>query len=310
MKKAKSVIVSCAITGSIHTPSMSPALPFAPKDIAEQAIDAIAAGAAIVHLHARDPETAYPSPNPAIFREFVSVIKGRTDAVINITTGGSSRMQLNQRIAAAKDLQPELATCNMGSMNFAFSAAARGIDHWRYAWEKDFVLGSDDVIFSNTFQQIERIMRELGENGTRFEFECYDVGHLYTLAHFVERKLVQPPFLVQCIFGVQGGIGPDHLNLTHMATIADRLFGDDYYFSAFAAGRHQMPFITHAALLGGHVRVGLEDSLYIARGELAESNAQQVEKAAQIVVQIGRRLASPADAREMLRLKGKENVAF
>jgi uncharacterized protein (DUF849 family) len=310
MKRAASTFVTCAITGSVHTPTMSAALPITPEQIAAESIEAAQAGAAILHLHARDPESGYPTPDPEVFLRFLPDIKARTDAVVNITTGGSSRMTVDERLAAAKRFEPELATCNMGSMNFVFSGAARGIKTWTYPWEREFVLGSEDVIFANTFRQIERTMKELGECGTRFEFECYDVGHLYTLAHFVDRKVVQPPFLVQCIFGVLGGIGADHANLIHMLTTADKLFGDDYYFSAFAAGRHQMPFITQSALNGGHVRVGLEDSLFIAKGEIAESNAEQVRKAVRILSEMGRPIASPQEVREMLGLKGKENVAF
>lgn len=310
MRATPKAIISCAVTGSIHTPSMSPALPITPKEIAEDAVAAAQAGAAILHLHARDPETGYPSPDPKVFLEFLPAIAARTDAVVNITTGGSSAMTLEERIAAAKELRPEVASLNMGSMNFNFAGAAQRVTAWRYDWERAYVLGSEDRIFSNTFRQIDRILRELGEEGTRFEFECYDVGHLYSLAHFVDRGLVPTPMLVQCIFGVLGGIGPDLFNLQHMVRVADRLFGDDYHLSAFGAGRHQFAFVTEAALLGGHVRVGLEDSLYIGRGQLAESNAQQVEKAVRILEELGREIATPAEARELLGLKGAGAVAF
>jgi len=310
MRAAPKVIISCAVTGSIHTPSMSPALPISPAEIASQAIDAAGAGATILHLHARDPQTGFPSPDPAVFAEFLSEIKAGCDAVINITTGGSAVMSLDERIAAAKRFEPEVASLNMGSMNFNFAAAANRVETWRFPWERDYVLGSADRIFANTFANIERILRELGTTGTRFEFECYDVGHLYSLAHFVDRGLVEPPFFVQCIFGILGGIGADHLNLHHMITIADKLFGDDYYLSAFGAGRHQMGIITAAALAGGHVRVGLEDSLYLARGRLAASNAEQVEKAVRIVTEMGREVATPAEARAMLALKGADAVRF
>lgn len=310
MRTARKAIISCAVTGSIHTPSMSSALPISPKEIAEESLAAARAGAAILHLHARDPETGYPSPDPQVFREFLPAIAEQTDAVVNITTGGSSVMSLEERIAAAKELRPEVASLNMGSMNFNFAAAAQRVTEWRFDWERDYVLGSQDRIFSNTFGQIERILASLGAEGTRFEFECYDVGHLYTLAHFVERDLVRPPMLVQCIFGVLGGIGPDLDNLQHMVRVADRLFGDDYYLSAFGAGRHQFSFVTEAALLGGHVRVGLEDSLYLGRGRLASSNAEQVEKAVRILTELGREIATPAEAREMLELKGAGAVGF
>lgn len=277
MNKTTKTIISCAVTGSIHTPTMSHALPFTPKDIALQSIEAAEAGAAVLHLHARDADTGFPSADPEVFLEFVPQIAADTDAVINISTGGSTQMTTEQRLAPALRLGPEVASLNMGSMNFVYSGAAKGHDTWRFDWEKDYLLGSEDAIFANTFTQIERTIRQLGDGcGTRFEFECYDVGHLYTLAHFADRGLVKPPFFVQCVFGVLGGIGADAENLTHMVTIADKLMGDDYVLSAFAAGRNQMNFALHAALLGGNVRVGLEDSLYIARGQLAESNADQV----------------------------------
>ena len=295
-------IISCAITGSIHTPSMSPALPVTPEQIAEQAVAAVEAGAAIIHLHARDPQTGRPSPDPELFRVPIEALREHTDAVINISTGGSAEMSVEERLAPARHWAPELASLNMGSMNFVFSAAARRVERWLYDWEEPYVLGSEDRIFANTFKQIEYTLAELGALGTRFEFECYDVGHLYTLAHFADRGLVQPPFWIQGIYGILGGIGADQENLTHMVRIADRLFGDDYVMSTFAAGRHQMDFATASALNGGHVRVGLEDSLMIARGTPAESNAQQVTKAAALLRELGRTVATPAQARELLAL--------
>lgn len=310
MRATNKVIISCAVTGSIHTPSMSGSLPITPAEIAAGAIGAAEAGATILHLHARDPENGFPSPDPDVFLQFLPEIREHTDAVINITTGGSAVMTVEERISAAKQLQPEVASLNMGSMNFNFAGAANRVTDWKYDWEKEYVLGSDDRIFSNTFRQIETILTDLGANGTRFEFECYDVGHLYSLAHFVDRGLVQPPFFVQAIFGILGGIGPDHINLQHMITVADKLFGDDYHLSAFGAGRHQMGIITAAALQGGHVRVGLEDSLYIGRGQLAASNAEQVAKAVRIVTEMGREVATPDEARELLALKGGEAVKF
>ena len=310
MRTSPKAIITCAVTGSIHTPSMSPALPVTPTEIAAQAVAAAQAGAAILHLHARDPQTGYPSPDPKAFLAFLPEIAAGCDAVVNLTTGGSSAMSFEERIAAAKELRPEVASLNMGSMNFNFAGAARRVSSWQFPWEQEYVLGSEDRIFANTFRQIERILRELGEHGTRFEFECYDVGHLYTLAHFLERGLVEPPMLVQCIFGVLGGIGADLFNLQHMVRVADRLFGDDYYLSAFGAGGHPFGFVTEAALLGGHVRVGLEDSLYIGRGQLAEGNAQQVEKAVRILTELGREVATPAEARELLGLKGAGAVRF
>jgi uncharacterized protein (DUF849 family) len=296
-------IISCAVTGSIHTPSMSPALPVTPDEIAEQAIAAVQAGAAIIHLHARDPQTGRPSPDPELFRVPVEALREQTDAVLNISTGGSSDMTVAQRLAAARYWAPDLASLNMGTMNFVFSAATRRVEHWLHPWEEPYVRGSEDRIFANTFTQIEETVDELGALGTRFEFECYDVGHLYTLAHFAERGLVQPPFWIQAIFGILGGIGADQDNLAHMVRVADRLFGTDYILSAFAAGRHQMDFITASALHGGHARVGLEDNLMIARGTLARDNAQQVSKAATILRELGRTVATPAAAREMLALR-------
>jgi uncharacterized protein (DUF849 family) len=296
-------IISCAVTGSIHTPSMSPYLPVTPDEIAEQAVAAVNAGAAIIHLHARDPQTGRPSPDPDLFQVPVEALRSRTDAVLNISTGGSAEMSVDERLAPARRWAPELASLNMGSMNFVFAGAARRVAEWQHSWEEPYVLGSADRIFANTFAQIERTVGELGALGTRFEFECYDVGHLYTLAHFAERGLVQPPFWIQSIYGILGGIGADQENLDHMVRIADRLFGADYVMSTFAAGRHQIDFITASALHGGHVRVGLEDSLMIARGTLATDNAQQVTKAAAILRELGRTIATPAEAREMLALR-------
>jgi 3,5-dioxohexanoate:acetyl-CoA acetone transferase len=304
MLRSDKNIISCAITGSIHTPSMSPSLPVTPDAIAEQAIAAVEAGAAIIHLHARDPQTGRPSPDPELFRVPVEALRARTDAILNISTGGSPEMTVEERLAPAIHWAPELASLNMGSMNFVFTAAARRVERWLHPWEEPYVLGSADRIFANTFSQIERTVGELGALGTRFEFECYDVGHLYTLAHFADRELVQPPFWIQTIYGVLGGIGADQENLTHMVRIADRLFGDDYVLSTFAAGRHQMDFVTASALHGGHVRVGLEDNLMIARGTPATDNAQQVTKAATILRELGRTIATPAQARETLGLGG------
>jgi uncharacterized protein (DUF849 family) len=304
-------IISCAITGSIHTPSMSPSLPVTPDEIAEQAVAAVHAGAAIIHLHARDPRTGRPSPDPELFRVPIEALREQTDAVLNISTGGSSEMTVEQRLAPARRWGPDVASLNMGTMNFVFSAAARRVEHWLHPWEEPYVRGSEDRIFANTFTQIEHTVGELSALGTRFEFECYDVGHLYTLAHFADRGLVQPPFFVQAIFGILGGIGADQENLTHMVRIADRLFGSDYVLSAFGAGRHQMDFITASVLHGGHVRVGLEDNLMIARGTAATDNAQQVSKAAAILRELGRTVATPAQARELLALQpaGKHEPA-
>ncbi|MEA3196040.1 MAG: hypothetical protein QOF32_92 [Gammaproteobacteria bacterium] len=310
MKRADKIIITCAITGGIHTPSMSPYLPITPAQIAEHSVAAAEAGAAIIHLHARDPQDGRPDQTPERFLEFLSQIKQQTDAILNITTGGGLGMTLDQRLAPALAVQPEIASMNMGSFNFNISAAADKITDWRYGWERPYLEGTKDFILSNTFLQIERGMRDLGALGTRFEFECYDVSHLYNLAHFAERGLVDPPFFVQCIFGILGGIGADHENLLHMRATADRLFGNDYYLSVLAAGRHQLPFVTLSAILGGNVRVGLEDSLYAGKGKLATSNAEQVAKIRRILEELSLQIATPAEARAMLHTKGGNNVNF
>lgn len=311
MRKSPKVIITCAPTGSIHTPSMSPHLPVTPGAIAQSAIEAARAGAAILHLHARDPVDGRPSPAAKDFLAFLPQIKQATDAVVNISTGGSATMSLDERLEGAKATRPELCSLNMGPLIFDFSAAGARVERWRHAWERAYVEGSRDRIMFNSNGYIERIMREVGQElGTRFEFECYDIGHLYTLAHFADRKLVEPPFLIQGVFGILGGIGADPRNLAHMVTIADTLFGEDYVFSAFAAGRHQMHFCTQSALLGGNVRVGLEDSLYIGRGELARSNADQVAKIRRVLIELGLEVATPADARSTLGLKGAAAVGF
>ena len=304
-------IISCAVTGGIHTPSMSDALPYTPDDIARQSIEAAEAGAAILHLHARDPETGRPTPDPAVFMQFLPRIKQATSAVVNITTGGGLGMSLEERLAAPMQAAPEMCSLNMGSMNFGiFPMAAKERD-WKFDWEKPYILGTDDFIFRNTFRDIEYILKNLGEkHGTRFEHECYDVGHLYNLAHFVDRGLVKPPFFVQMIFGILGGIGASPENLIFMKETADKLFGDDYQWSVLAAGRHQMPIATQAALMGGNVRVGLEDSLYIGRGKLAESNAEQVRKISLIIEELGLDIATPEEARATLALKGGDRVSF
>lgn len=310
MRKSEKVIITCAITGSVHTPSMSPYLPLTATEIAEQSIAAAEAGAAILHLHARDPQTGRPSQDPGLFLDFLPRIKQATDAVLNITTGGGLGMALEDRIAPAKRVKAEVASLNMGSMNFGVWELAAKRTDWKHDWEAPYLAQTYDLIYPNTFKMIDRIITELGDaNGTRFEFECYDVGHLYNLAYFVRTGRVKPPFLVQCILGVRGGIGADLENLQHMVRMADKLFGDDYYLSCIATGRSQMPFLTQCALLGGNVRVGLEDSLYIGRGQLAESNAHQVAKVRRIIEELGKSVASPDDAREMLSLKGGDTVA-
>ncbi|WP_120633734.1 3-keto-5-aminohexanoate cleavage protein [Ruegeria sp. EL01] len=305
------ILITCAITGSIHTPSMSPHLPVTTDEIAAQSVQAAEAGAAILHLHARKPDTGQPSASVDDFMGFLPRIKQSTDAVLNISTGGSATMSLDDRLAAPKRVEPEMCSLNMGTMNFALYPAANRISGWKYDWEEPFLRNSDDLVFKNTPRDMARILTEMGtERGARFEFECYDVGHLYMLRHFLDRDLVTGPLFIQFVFGVLGGIGPDPENLTHMKVIADKLFGQDYYFSVLAAGRHQMPLITMAAAMGGHVRVGLEDSLMISRGVLAKSNAEQVQKTRRIVEDLGREVASPAEARDMLGLKGADRTAF
>lgn len=310
MKQADNVIISCAVTGSIHTPSMSPHLPVTPAQIAADAIAAAKSGAAILHLHARDPQTGRPTQNPDVFKQFLPIIKDGCDAIINITTGGGLGMTLDERLAAAKWAQPEIASMNMGSFNFNISGGAARVGAFKNDWEKPYLEMTKDFILSNTFTQIERGMTELGELGTRFEFECYDVGHLYNLAHFADRGIVKPPFFVQAIFGILGGIGPEPENLMHMKSTADRLFGKDYYLSILAAGRHQFPFVTLGAILGGHVRVGLEDNLYLGRGQLAQSNADQVAKIKRILGELSREPATPDQARKMLGTKGADATGF
>lgn len=310
-KSAPKVIITCAVTGGIHTPTMSEALPYRPEDIAAQAIAAAEAGASILHLHARDPNDGRPTPDPAVFMQFLPRIKQATDAVVNITTGGSLTMTVEQRLAAPLAAKPEMCSLNMGSMNFGIHPLADRYKDWKFDWEEPYLRSTDDFIFRNTFRDIERIMKLLGEeHGTRFEHECYDVGHLYNVAHFVDRGLLKPPFFLQMIFGILGGIGADPDNLLFMKRTADKLFGNDYRWSVLAAGRHQMPFATQAALLGGSVRVGLEDSLYIGKGKLAASNAEQVTKIRRILEELGLEIATPAEAREMLALKGGDRVGF
>jgi uncharacterized protein (DUF849 family) len=307
---SKKTIITCAITGGVHTPSMSPYLPITPEQITAEAVAAAEAGAAIIHLHARDPETGRPDQSPERFMEFLPRIKQQTDAILNITTGGGQGMSLEERLAPALVARPELASMNMGSFNFDLSEAVERIPTFKHDWEKPYLERSRNYILSNTSAQIEHGMRALTAEGTRFEFECYEVGHLYNLAFFADRGLVQPPFFIQCIFGIFGAIGPDPENLVHMRGVADRLFGKDYQLSVLAAGRHQMTFATLSAILGGNVRVGLEDSLFLGRGKLARSNAEQVVKIRRILEELGLDIATPAEARAILGTKGADNVAF
>lgn len=305
------ILITCAVTGSIHTPSMSPYLPVTPAEISDQAQGAAEAGAAILHLHARNPVTGQPSAREEDFMSFLPQLKQASDAVLNLSTGGSAVMTLDDRLAAPRRVEPEMCSLNMGSMNFALYPAAARISEWKHDWEQPFLENSDDLVFKNTPRDIARILTELGvERGARFEFECYDIGHLYMLKHFVDRGLVKKPLFIQFVFGVLGGMGADPENLMHMKVIADKLFGDDYMFSVLAAGRQQMPLITMAAAMGGHVRVGLEDSLMISRGVLARDNAEQVRKIRRIVEDLGREVASPDEARDMLGLKGADRTAI
>lgn len=305
------VIISCAITGAIHTPSMSEALPITPEEIAAASIEAAEAGAAIIHLHARNPQTGEPTPDPAVFMRFLPVIKQSCDAVVNITTGGGLNMTLADRLAAPLQAKPEMASLNMGSMNFNIAGAAAKQRTWKHAWEKPYLERTVDHIFRNTFTDLANITDQLGKGcGTRFEFECYDVGHLYNLAYCLERKMVEPPLFVQTIFGITGGIGPDIRNLMFMRETADKLFGGDYVWSVLAAGRNQMNFCTMAGIMGGNVRVGLEDSLYIGKGQMATSNAQQVAKIRRILEDLSLEIATPAEARAILHLKGGDRVGF
>ena len=304
------IIISCAITGSIHTPSMSPHLPFTPADIAASAIGAAKAGAAILHLHARHPETGRPSSDPAHWN-FLPAIKAGCEAVVNMTTGGSAIMTLDQRLAAPIAAAPEMCSLNMGSMNFALYPMAAKITDWRFDWEKPFLENSDDVVFKNTPRDIAHVLHQMGQmRGARFEFECYDLSHLTMLKHFVDRGLVAAPLFIQFVFGVLGGMAAEPDTLTLLKRTADRMFGDGYQFSVLAAGRMQIPMAAMAAAMGGHVRVGLEDSLYIARGVLAKTNAEQVDLIRGIVTGLGRDVASPADARKILGLKGVAGVGF
>ena len=309
--KNRKVIITCAVTGAMHTPTMSEYLPITPEQIAQQSIEAVEAGASIVHLHARDPIDGRPSPDPAIFDQFVPEIARQTGAVINITTGGSTRMTLAERLAYPLRAKPEMCSLNMGSMNFSIHPIAKKMQNWKHEWEKPYVEGMEDLIFRNTFKDIKNIMQELGESGTRFELECYDVGHLYNLAYFVDEGLIKPPFFIQSIYGVLGGLGPDPENLAMKRGVADRLFGrSSYEFSILGAGRHQMPLLTVGAIMGGHVRVGLEDSIYLEKGVIAKSNADQVRKIRRILEELSYEIATPDEARQILGLKGAHNVGF
>ncbi|MSO96146.1 MAG: 3-keto-5-aminohexanoate cleavage protein [Thermoleophilia bacterium] len=306
----KSVVISCAVTGAIHTPTMSPYLPITPAEIADGAIGAAEAGAAIVHLHARMPEDGQPTQDTEIFRQFLPKIKAAADVVINLTTGGASTMAIEERLQPALKLKPEVASLNMGSMNFGLYEMIPRYKKWQHEWERPYLDGSHDRIFKNTFSDIAYILESCSGNDTRFELECYDIGHLYTAAHFLERGLLEPPLFIQSVFGIRGGIGPHPEDVLHMKSTADRLFGDQYLWSVLGGGRNQMGVATQSALMGGNVRVGLEDSLWIGKGELAKSNADHVFKIRGILEELGLEVATPDEARKMLDLKGKNNVNF
>ena len=311
MAKSRKVIITCAVTGAIHTPSMSPHLPITPEEIADAAIGASEAGAAIVHFHARNPTTGAPDQSPEAFVPILKVVKQRTNVVINITTGGAPTMAIEERVRPAATLKPEVASLNMGSMNFGLYPMLDRFKDFKHDWERPYLEGSRERIFRNTFADIEYILRTCAENDTRFEIECYDIGHLYTLTHFAERGIVKPPFFVQSVFGILGGIGPHPEDVIHMKRTADRLLGaENYRWSVLGAGRNQMPIAAMAAAMGGNVRVGLEDSLWIGPGKFAESNAQQVRQARQIIEGLGLQIASSDEAREILELKGGDKVAF
>lgn len=310
MAKNRKVIITCAVTGAIHTPSMSPHLPITADEIIEAAVGASEAGAALVHVHARDPKTGKPDQSPEAFEPFLKVIKQRANCVLNITTGGAPTMSVEERLGPCAYFKPEVASLNMGSMNFGLYPMLSRFKDFKHDWEEPYLAGSKDRIFKNTFQDIENILVSCAENNTRFEIECYDIGHLYTLAHFVDRGLVKPPFFVQSVFGILGGIGPHPEDVIHMKRTADRLFGKDYQWSVLGAGRHQLPIAAMAVSMGGNLRVGLEDSLWLGPGQLAKSNADQVRAARQIIEGLGLEVATPDDAREMLQLKGADKVNF
>jgi uncharacterized protein (DUF849 family) len=306
----RKVIITCAVTGAIHTPSMSPHLPVTADEIADAALGAAQAGAAIVHLHARKPSDGSPSQDPDLFRAFLPRIKAESDVVVNITTGGAPTMSVEERLKPALELKPEVASLNMGSMNFGLYEMLHRYKDFQHAWEKPYLAESDDRIFKNTFRDIAYILESCGDHGTRFEIECYDIGHLYTAAHFFDRKLIKAPFFIQSVFGIRGGIGPHIEDVMQMKRTADRLFGHDYLWSVLGAGRSQIPIATVSAAIGGNVRVGLEDSLWDGPGKLAASNAAQVQRIRTVIEALSLEVATPDEARAMLQLKGKHQAGF
>ncbi len=307
---ARKVIITCAVTGAIHTPTMSPYLPVTAQEIADAALGAAEAGAAIVHLHAREPHNGKPSQDPALFTPFLTEIKQKSDVVINITTGGAPTMLVEERLRPAHQFQPEVASLNMGSMNFGLYGMLSRFKEFKYDWEQPYLAGSDDRVFKNTFRDIAYILESCSDNGTRFEIECYDIGHLYTAAHFIDRGLIKAPFLIQSVFGLLGGIGTHPEDVAHMKRTADRLFGNDYVWSVLGAGKNQIPIGTQSLALGGNVRVGLEDSLWDGPGQLAKTNADQVRRIRKVIEGLSLEVATPDEARAMLQLKGRNNVNF
>jgi uncharacterized protein (DUF849 family) len=310
MAKPRKVIITCAVTGSIHTPSMSPHLPVTAEEIADAAIGAAEAGAAVVHLHARNPKDGRPDQSPEAFAPFLKVIKQRSGVVVNITTGGGMGMTVEQRVAPAAAFKPEIASLNMGTMNFGLYPMLQRQKEFKYDWEKPYIEGTRAGLFKNTFADIEYILTTCANNGSRFEIECYDIGHLYTLRHFADRGVVKPPFFIQSVFGILGGIGPHPEDVIHMKRTADRLFGNEYHWSVLGAGRNQMGIAAQAAAMGGNVRVGMEDSLWLGPGRLAQSNAEQVANVRKIIEGLGLEIATSDEAREILKLKGGDKVAF
>lgn len=306
----KKVIISCAVTGAIHTPSMSPHLPVTPDEIANASVEAAEAGAAIIHLHARDPRTGKPTQDVDLFRQFLPVIKSRSDAVINLTTGGAPTMTIQERLRPALELKPEVASLNMGTMNFGLYEMLGRFKEFKHDWERPYLANSDDMVFKNTFRDIAYILESCSANNTRFEIECYDTSHLYTAAHFMDRKLLKAPIFIQTVFGLRGGIGAHAEDLMHMKRTADRLFGTDYVWSVLGAGKNQIPLASIAAAVGGNVRVGLEDSLWDGPGRLASSSAVQVRRIRQVIEALSLEVATPDDARQMLGLKGRDQVGF
>ncbi|MEE8444177.1 MAG: 3-keto-5-aminohexanoate cleavage protein [Alphaproteobacteria bacterium] len=310
MSTQDSVVITCAITGSIHTPTMTPYLPITPDQIVAEAIAAAEAGAAVLHLHARDPETGKPDQTPDAFARFLPRIKQGTAAAINITTGGSPFMKVEERVLPAQKFKPEVASLNMGSINFGLFPLLEKYKDFKFEWEREHLEATRDLVFRNSFKDIEFILETCYANGTRFEFECYDIAHLYNLAHFADRGLVKPPFFVQSVFGILGGIGTHPEDVIHMKRTADRLLGSDYRWSVLGAGSSQLRIAAQAAAMGGNIRVGLEDSIWAGKGVLAKSNADQVKLARKIIEGLGLRVATPGEAREILSLKGGDQVNF